>query len=79
MIRQSGPRNQDQKIAAITTATGESPHRSHAPFESALIISIVAVFILLQREDLRDRLIRLFGSGDLHRTTVAMGRHRPSS
>ena len=32
------------------------------PFESALIISIVAVFILLQREDLRDRLIRLFGS-----------------
>ena len=30
--------------------------------ESALIIFIVAVFILLQREDLRDRLIRLFGS-----------------
>ena len=43
-----------------------------APFESALIIFIVAVFILLQKEDLRDRLIRLFGSGDLHRTTVAM-------
>jgi predicted PurR-regulated permease PerM len=43
-----------------------------APFESALIIVIVAVFILLQKEDLRDRLIRLFGSGDLHRTTVAM-------
>jgi predicted PurR-regulated permease PerM len=43
-----------------------------APFESALIIFIVAVFILLQKEDLRDRLIRLFGSGDLHRTTGAM-------
>ncbi len=43
-----------------------------APFESALIIFVVAVFILLQKEDLRDRLIRLFGSGDLHRTTVAM-------
>ena len=28
--------------------------------------------MLLQREDLRDRLIRLFGSSDLHRTTVAM-------
>jgi predicted PurR-regulated permease PerM len=42
------------------------------PFESALIIFIVAVFILLQKEDLRDRIIRLFGSGDLHRTTVAM-------
>ncbi len=43
-----------------------------APFESALIIFIVAVFILIQKEDLRDRLIRLFGSGDLHKTTVAM-------
>ncbi|MBV8894909.1 MAG: AI-2E family transporter [Acidobacteriaceae bacterium] len=43
-----------------------------APFESALIMFIVAVFILLQKEDLRDRIIRLFGSGDLHRTTTAM-------
>lgn len=43
-----------------------------APVESALIVSIVAVFILLQKEDLRDRLIRLFGSTDLHRTTTAM-------
>ena len=33
---------------------------------------IVSIFILLQREDLRDRMIRLFGSSDLHRTTVAM-------
>ncbi|MFC7610555.1 AI-2E family transporter [Teichococcus aestuarii] len=33
---------------------------------------VVTVFILVQREDLRDRLIRLFGSTDLHRTTVAM-------
>jgi hypothetical protein len=35
-------------------------------------VLIVTVFILLQREDLRDRLIRLFGSSDLHRTTIAM-------
>jgi predicted PurR-regulated permease PerM len=42
------------------------------PMESALIIFIVAIFILMQKEDLRDRLIRLFGSGDLHRTTTAM-------
>ena len=42
------------------------------PLESALIIFIVAVFILIQRDDLRDRMIRLFGSTDLHRTTVAM-------
>jgi predicted PurR-regulated permease PerM len=42
------------------------------PLATAAIILIVAVFVLLQQEDLRDRLIRLFGSRDLHRTTVAM-------
>jgi predicted PurR-regulated permease PerM len=42
------------------------------PLATAAIILIVAVFVLLQQEDLRDRLIRLFGSSDLHRTTVAM-------
>ena len=42
------------------------------PIEKAFIVTIVSVFILLQREDLRDRIIRLFGSSDLHRTTVAM-------
>ena len=44
-----------------------------APLETTLIVLVVAVFILAQRRDLRDRLIRLFGSSDLHRTTVAMG------
>jgi len=43
-----------------------------SPLATASIVFIVTVFVLLQREDLRDRLIRLFGSGDLHRTTVAM-------
>ena len=33
---------------------------------------MLAVFILLQQGDLRDRLIRLMGAADLHRTTVAM-------
>ncbi|MGH6812734.1 MAG: AI-2E family transporter, partial [Methylocella sp.] len=33
---------------------------------------IVVIFILLQREDLRNRFIRLAGSSDLHRTTLAM-------
>ncbi|MEJ0002609.1 MAG: AI-2E family transporter [Pararobbsia sp.] len=33
---------------------------------------MVAIFILLQRGDLRDRMIRLVGSRDLHRTTTAM-------
>jgi predicted PurR-regulated permease PerM len=42
------------------------------PLATTAIVVIVAIFVLLQREDLRDRLIRLFGSSDLHRTTAAM-------
>jgi predicted PurR-regulated permease PerM len=42
------------------------------PLATAAIVFIVAVFILLQEEDLRDRIIRLFGSRDLHRTTGAL-------
>jgi predicted PurR-regulated permease PerM len=42
------------------------------PLATTAIVLIVAIFVLLQREDLRDRLIRLFGSSDLHRTTAAM-------
>ena len=42
------------------------------PLETTLIVFIVAVFVLLQQTDLRDRLIRLFGSDDLHRTTDAL-------
>jgi predicted PurR-regulated permease PerM len=42
------------------------------PLSTTAIVIIVAIFVLLQREDLRDRLIRLFGSSDLHRTTAAM-------
>ncbi|MDB5642216.1 MAG: transporter [Hyphomicrobiales bacterium] len=42
------------------------------PLATVGIIAIFIVFILMQREDLRDRMIRLFGGGDLHRTTVAL-------
>jgi predicted PurR-regulated permease PerM len=42
------------------------------PVATAGIILVVTIFALLQKEDLRDRVIRLLGSGDLHRTTVAM-------
>lgn len=42
------------------------------PLSTTAIVLIVSIFILLQREDLRDRMIRLFGSSDLHRTTIAM-------
>jgi len=43
-----------------------------APLETTFIVLVVTIFILLQREDLRDRLISLFGSTDLHRTTTAI-------
>jgi predicted PurR-regulated permease PerM len=43
-----------------------------SPLETTIIVVIVAIFILMQREDLRDRFIRLFGSNDLHRTTRAL-------
>lgn len=42
------------------------------PIETTIIVLVVAIFFLLQREDLRDRMIRLFGSTDLHKTTLAM-------
>ena len=43
-----------------------------APLATMALVFVVTVFVLLQKEDLRDRLIRLFGSRDLHRTTAAM-------
>ncbi len=43
-----------------------------SPLATMGIVLLVSVFILMQREDLRDRMIRLFGSSDLHRTTAAM-------
>jgi len=42
------------------------------PLTTMGIVFVVLIFILMQREDLRDRMIRLFGSSDLHRTTAAM-------
>ncbi|ESZ45358.1 AI-2E family transporter [Mesorhizobium sp. RSR565B] len=43
-----------------------------SPLASAGLIIIVVIFMLLEREDLRDRFIRLVGYGDLHRTTQAL-------
>nr|WP_246696172.1 AI-2E family transporter [Mesorhizobium sp. SARCC-RB16n] len=43
-----------------------------SPLASAGLIIVVVVFMLLEREDLRDRFIRLVGYGDLHRTTQAL-------
>ena len=43
-----------------------------SPLASAGIVVIFVVFVLLYREDLRDRLVRLVGRRDLHRTILAM-------
>ncbi|MDC7784937.1 AI-2E family transporter [Rhodoplanes sp. TEM] len=43
-----------------------------SPLATLGIVLVFVTFILLQKEDLRDRFIRLFGSRDLHRTTVAL-------
>lgn len=43
-----------------------------APLQTMLIVIVLAIFIMFQRYDLRDRLIRLLGSADLHRTTIAL-------
>lgn len=42
------------------------------PLATTAIVVVFVIFFLLYREDLRDRLIRLAGSRDLHRTMGAM-------
>jgi predicted PurR-regulated permease PerM len=42
------------------------------PLAMAGLVIIFVIMILLEREDLRDRVLRLAGRRDLHRTTVAM-------
>ena len=42
------------------------------PFTTTGIVVIFLIFFLFQREDLRDRFIRLLGSEDLERTTAAL-------
>ena len=43
------------------------------PLATTGIVVVFVVFMLLQREDVRDRFIRLVGTNDLHRTTQALG------
>jgi len=43
-----------------------------SPLATFGVVFVVAIFALLQREDLRDRMIRLTGAIDLHGTTVAI-------
>ncbi len=61
----------EQEVSPLTVAeTVLGPVVS--PLTTLGIVLVVVIFLLMQREDLRDRMIRLFGSSDLHRTTAAM-------
>src|SRR4030095_39062 len=42
------------------------------PLTTSGIVLIFVIFILMQREDLRNRIIRLVGAHDLQRTTAAL-------
>lgn len=42
------------------------------PLATSGIVLILIIFILLQREDIRDRVIRLVGAGDIEMTTAAL-------
>ena len=75
----AAPAGSPQKPVVVTKAN-PSPLQIGAnvvspllnPIATAGIILVVTIFTLLQKEDLRDRAIRLFGSDDLQRTTIAM-------
>jgi predicted PurR-regulated permease PerM len=43
-----------------------------SPLATTGLIVVFVIFILIQREDLRNRLIRIFGSTDIPRTTAAI-------
>jgi len=43
-----------------------------SPFATAGLVIVVVIFMLFERETLRDRFIRLASAGDIHRTTEAL-------
>ncbi|TXR49167.1 AI-2E family transporter [Phyllobacterium endophyticum] len=42
------------------------------PLATVGIVIVVVIFMLMRREDLRDRFIKLVGASDIHRTTTAL-------
>ena len=81
-----GPNAATQETAAAEPLPVQVVEPAHGPLETmlglaapllhplgtAFIVLVFVVFILLQREDLRNRAIRLFGASDLQRTTAAI-------
>lgn len=43
-----------------------------SPIATTGLVVVIVIFMLLEREELRDRFIRLIGSSDLHRTTQVL-------
>jgi predicted PurR-regulated permease PerM len=63
-VRQPDPGALQTIVALITPLV--------RPLTTAGIVVIFVIFILIQRQDLRNRLVRLAGASDLQRTTAAM-------
>jgi predicted PurR-regulated permease PerM len=63
-VHQPDPGASEALIAMLRPLAG--------PFTTTGIVVIFLIFFLFQREDLRDRFIRLAGSDDLERTTAAL-------
>lgn len=59
-------------VSSPTNTTLSSLHGFLRVLLEALLVVVFAFFMLLQREDLRNRLIRLTGRGELHLKTQAM-------
>lgn len=70
--REPVPVRIEQGGSDALTIIGDVLGPAMAPVATAGMVLVFTIFMLLQREDLRDRLIRLAGSGDLSRTTEAM-------
>jgi len=62
--------DQDAPSALVVVRTIAQPLLG--PLASIGIVVVFVIFVLLSREDLRDRLVRLVGRKDLHRTILAM-------
>ncbi|GJE55594.1 MULTISPECIES: AI-2E family transporter [Methylobacterium] len=62
---------QPARTSVLTTLSSVAGDILH-PLATTGLILLFTVFILLQREDLRNRAIRLAGSSDLRRTTAAI-------
>ena len=70
----------DENAVPVRVVTPESPiaamweylQTALGPLATASVVVVLIIFMLLGREDLRDRIIRLFGHGQLNLTTQAI-------